>query len=95
MGLAEEHKKSHCMANTIKKDELCYKDGSLLGMKPFKKFCAKDEKDYKRFYKDQFINFLKYSIKTVTSYLLDVILEENKNVKNFVESLLKYLEQLN
>ena len=94
----EKVKNSHCMANTIKIGELCYKDCSLLGLKPFEKFCAKDENDYKHFFIDQFVNFFKYSIKTVTSYFLDKIFGKNDDITSFADNFLilfKKIELIN
>ena len=71
--IPEQVKNSHCMANTTLIDGKCYKDCSILGLKPFRTFCAKNEKDYNNFFKDQLFNIIKYSIKTLTSFFLDKI----------------------
>ena len=72
----EEVPLGHCMKNTIKDWEGCYKDCGILGLKPFGNnaaYCAKDEDDFNQFKWDQIKIFSKYAVKTIFGNMIGKI----------------------
>ena len=72
----EEVPVGHCIKNTIKDGNGCYKDCGILGLKPFgynADYCAKDEDDFKQIKSDQIKIFTQYAAKTVFGLIIGKI----------------------